>query len=596
MGFSETVAEIARRNVTGDTWFVQEHPYVLVLTCLKPGGIPNAVSVFVLPRGPQAYTTTRVFRQSVTPTVGGLVAEERGALWREITVVGSFGLEPKTTEDTSAAPEPPNTSGLALSGPMWTRRMLRNFFDKYAELKADPEFASVTTLEWHDIKLDEHFVVVPLSVDIARTSEKRMQYPYTLKLRAVAEAGRIILPEPASGLLAAIKDVIANVSAALTLIASAIQEGSEILGEVRYFVATIDGILTDLDTIVNSAQDFVDGVTDTISVGRVFITSTATLLEDALALMESAEGLPVEVRQNYQDALDGLHTVAAQAAAFGTTYAQEIAAVAAAEAGAGGDDAEVLGASAESGPSTSTGDFAARTIRSTDQARVGAGAVPMGRPFGVYAGFRDYTLTAVDTLPSIAARLLGDGALWYDLAIFNRLKPPYTSPSGIPGTVRPGDVIIVPIVGGANAGAVVSGSNAPDEDLLGTDVMLDEFEDSSPGRPVVDIAIDRRTLRDVRSIVGVPNLVQALQMRLWTERGHMPLVPGYGLSRVVGFGSTAANASALQVSVRGTVLDDSRVQSVSRLTIKAEGDTIEIEADVLPIGATTAQSVNAALA
>ena len=153
MGLLETVAEAARRIATGDTWYTENLGYVIEIKssglAILELGLP---SVFiVLPLAPENYTVNRVMRQSVTPTLGGLIAEERGLLWREIEVRGSFGLKAKPTIDTSVLPAPPGGwAGFAiatiagLSGPMWTQRLVKNYFEKYAQLKADPTYASAT--------------------------------------------------------------------------------------------------------------------------------------------------------------------------------------------------------------------------------------------------------------------------------------------------------------------------------------------------------------------------------------------------------------------------------------------------------------------
>ena len=60
--------------------------------------------------------------------------------------------------------------------------------------------------------------------------------------------------------------------------------------------------------------------------------------------------------------------------------------------------------------------------------------------------------------------------------------------------MRVGDVISIPVLTANPGNAVISGAGTePGEDLLGTDIALEETPSSVPGRPSVDIAIDRRT-------------------------------------------------------------------------------------------------------
>ncbi len=594
MGFSEVIAEYIREGVTGDVWYREEHPYALELRSI------TGSAVFVFPRGPTTYTVGRTFRSSVTPTIGGTIAEERGLLWREIMITGTFGWEPKVGYDTSlpAIGEAIAVPGVTkLSGPGWTRRMVRNIFEKYASLKADPLQSPYTSLCWHDMKTDEHWVIVPEQVEIARTVDKRFQYPFSIKAKGVAEAGAPLVPIvfPGVGILGAISNALSAINAAVVLVASAVQEASAILGEVRYFVASIDSILTNVDQIVSSASDFADGLAATIACGRTLITSTLDIVQDALALMEDADALPAEVRQTFQAMADGLDQIACQVGSFGETYGEATAGVTFAESGAANESKEALEAATAAGPPATSIEMSTQRITSTDQALLEAGVIGVTRVFGKWAGFKDYRIGAADTLPSIAASQLGDGGLWYELAVINGLKSPYISRTGAPGTVKPGDVISIPVRVGSAAAVVVPNEDAPGVDPYGTDFALVDTSDSYPGHPSVDLAIDAGTSRDCRTIRGVGNLVQALQMRMWTEQGSIPMIPDYGLRRIVGYGSTAANAAALRLGVRSTIASDSRVSRVSRFDMTIVDDVVTIDADVVPVGTDTVRTVTASL-
>lgn len=601
MGFLEAIAEAIRRGVTGDDWYHKNEPYVLELRTtpnpIKTGFIGTS-AYLVLPLGPEGYNVTRIMRQSVTPTLGGLVAEEQGMLWRMITVNGSFGLSPKFAFDTSLRSSDPllvSPVGGILSGPGWTRRMIRNYFDKYAALKADPETAAETKLIWHDIKTDDHWIVVPEEATIDRNVQRRMQYPYSFRLKAIADADALLPKFPLSVIkgLGKVAQAIAAVNKGAALINSAIQEGSRLLGEIRFFVATIDSIIDKLNTIVTSANDFVNGVTDTLSVGRNFVTSTAAVLDSALTLMETADDLPDTVRQNYAMALDGVHLIAAQVSAFGTTYQSSTKAVGKSEGGANREARSSLEATASEGPPATVQEQSNRRGRSTDTALVDANALSDSRTFANYNGFRDYAIQATDTLPSIAASQLGDGALWYDIAIVNGLKAPYISPDGAPGTVRVGDLISIPRASSDPVSGVVAGvGSEPGERLLGTDIALRETSISAPGRPWVDLAIDPRTKRDVKLISGYANLSQALQMRVWTERGHMSLLPNYGLRRAIGIGNTGAFLAIFRLNLRETFRADSRVAGVSTIRFEQVDDLLEVDVDIVPIGSETARTVS----
>lgn len=595
MGFIEEIAEAARRTATGDSWYVegqQKFPYVLELRASPLAGsllIPPQQFV-VLPLGLQSYTLQRMYRQTVTPTLGGLVAEEQGELYKQISISWDPGLKPKVAADTSVFPDF-YIPGVALSGPAWSRKIMRNYFDNYSKLKSDPQLARDSYMIFHDTKADDHFVVVPTAATVSRTVSQRMRYPVTMEFIVVGSADGIIIPPTPASALGKIKNTISDINKGLALASAAIQEGSQILGEVRYFVATIDQVLTNVDIILNSANDFVDGVTDTLSIGRLFILSTAEILESAMELMENAADIPNEVRQNYQMALDGLHTIAAQRDAFGETYSTKTDRYGTAESGNTGNATQSeLDAATAAGPPTSVGQFGAAPLRSGAAALVQAGATSRQRIYAKYGSFEDYIVRSVDTLQSIAANKLKDGSLWYDLAIVNNLKPPYISKASVPGTVAPGAKIKIPVL--SLAGNDKIGQN--EDDIYKTDFRWVETGKSTPGQPRVTLAIDRRTYTDFKLVGGIDNLVQALQMRIWTERGSMPLIPEYGIRRILGLKGLEGAIEIVRVQLRETILADSRVKLVKNIKITTpQSDQIDIEADVVPVGETEARGVRA---
>ena len=169
MGFLDEIREIIRRGATGDKWYVNgERLYVLELRAPPTGPFFIApVTYIVLPLGLQGYRTSRVYRAAASPTIGGIVAEERGELWKKLSIKWDPGIEPKKSIDTSFLPDV-YSPGFALSGPAWSRRLMRNYFDNYSKLKSDPQYARDTYMIWHDLKTDDHYVIMPTEATVDR--------------------------------------------------------------------------------------------------------------------------------------------------------------------------------------------------------------------------------------------------------------------------------------------------------------------------------------------------------------------------------------------------------------------------------------------
>ena len=604
MSAIDELFESLRQKKFGDERYIESHPYAFELKVPASEGLPV---VFVFPLGPDSLTVKRVFGQAVVPTLGGVVAEERGYVWRDIAVSGHFGLAPKKGYDTTAkvvstakgfAPVPPYS---VLSGPLWVRRMLAHVFDRYAALKADPETSADTVLVWHNFKEEESFVVVPVEVDLNRTTATRQLYPFSIQLRAIAPADAIkLLPDklgPLAAFMKAVNSVIRAVHRALGLVQGAFQEASQFLGEVRYFLATVDSLFDSVGRIIGAANDFAQGITDTIATGAGIIDSANEALDEILALLESDEPnaagisaaatIPAEARQTFSEMQDGLFGIRSQLAAFASSYDTEAAARAAEGAGMNAASEEELDAAAED-PATTAAELETRTTGAGDRARADAGAFPREREFAKYAGFFPYIVASGDTVQSLAARFLGSGMLWYDLVLVNALKPPYISWAGGPNVARPGDTILIPSLGGdARTNSAARSAGATEEALFGRDLRLVETSNSRPGRPGVDLMVDERTNRDLATIAGLDNLVQAVQLRVWTTRGTMPHYPGYGVPTIVGFGNTAANVTAMKIGLRATLAQDSRIDSILAIRVEATDDNLAVDADVLPVGSTS---------
>lgn len=579
-----------------DDWYYKELPYILELrgngaaasqiSRLDPGGS----AVFALPISPSQYAIRRVMRQSITPTLGGLIAEEDGLLWVEIRVSGTFGLAPKSSLlDTTSIPEP---SVATLSGPGWTQRMLHNVFDRYAQLKSNPAIAHQISLIWHDMRTGDHWVVVPESVDIPRTVGTRSQHPYSFTLRGISPAESSVYTGTQATLtgFADSQQRRQKAKQASASIKASLNEGANYINELRFYVAGVDAVYDELSQIVEALDNFIDGSVGFVSVGRNFISTTAVSLQSILEVMETIDQIEESVRHNYALALDGLDAVLAQYKIYGESFSSKSEADAAVDAGAAGDDASVLRTAREAGaPRTMTA--AAKTReRVNDQELVDVGALSPARLVGRYTGSREYAVRSIDTLTSIAARELGDGALWYDIAVFNGLKHPYISASKAPGTVSPGDVISIPTTAPDNPAAVAF-LNSDLTSLLGTDIDVVEDSNSFPGRPVVDLLIDPRTNRDVALAKGIDCYKIGLQLRMWSEQGRLPLIPEYGRPRIVGAKGTDEFMTLLRLTTRQTVLQDSRTKSIGTMRFTSDNDLVEIEMEVIPIGSSNTQSV-----
>lgn len=171
-----------------------------------------------------------------------------------------------------------------------------------------------------------------------------------------------------------------------------------------------------------------------------------------------------------------------------------------------------------------------------------------------------------DTLQKIAYRELGDAALWVDIAMLNGLKSPYLTGDALHPDIADGTVLLfgdnIKVPSSLEIKQSVTANQAFGIDLLlPTDGQL---QDDGFG----DLAI----------VAGVPNLAQALTMRLNNERGCLRFHPKYGnlAHRLRGYKSSN-NIALLAVRwCEETLLADPRVMAVSDGAFTLRGDAVVV--------------------
>lgn len=87
---------------------------------------------------------------------------------------------------------------------------------------------------------------------------------------------------------------------------------------------------------------------------------------------------------------------------------------------------------------------------------------------------------------------------------------------------------------------------------------------------------------DVQTVLGVPNLTQAIQHRLLTELGELDYYPQYGnvLLTYVGHLNAPVLAIIANSEIERTLLNDPRVKAVRGINVSIVGDTLSVRANI----------------
>ena len=97
----------------------------------------------------------------------------------------------------------------------------------------------------------------------------------------------------------------------------------------------------------------------------------------------------------------------------------------------------------------------------------------------------------------------------------------------------------------------------------------------------VDLALDKNfdlaitPANDIKLSVGYANALQAIQLKITTEKGQLPRHLEYGAGMGIGerMDSTAKEVAA---DVESNILDDPRFEAINHLTVSFEGSTVEL--------------------
>lgn len=595
----EAIKERIRRGLTGDDKYTKSLPYFFELIVPgEVGGVFGTNYLFPLVLNPEEISMTENFSVAETPTQGGgLFVEEGGIISRQLSIRGTTGFKPRpfkgsnfvgiqTAERRSYNRMNASSAPIAaISGQRHFQFLQDAVFRTYADLKRDPSTAEETRLLFHNPKDDEHWLVVPQSFRLERSSHARTRvaYDYAIELLVVdaAEANNRDFSEDKS-LFEQLKDGLRAAKNFVDGINGMIRDVTAMVDELRRFVKDIGKVLNGFAEFVNTVSDFVGGVDALIRAPKQTLVNLLDNLEAATErLADSVNGIPDTIVNSFRKGADSSYALAAHPEVFVTAIQATLQSVTrAAElttsrtqtqlAAAQGTTVPSLRAAAKLGTANLPGDL--------DRSRAEQG---LGRAQPQYQSAKEYELTSTDTLQSLAAGYLGDARLWRHIAVLNNLKYPFISDVGLPGTLGRGDKILIPSFAKApeaRALQAVLGAereSALRERLLGVDFR---FEEQNISGKLFDFQIDTDHGSIDRKLVrGVDCLKQGCLLRLRTEQGTAILYKRFGMLRIVGTGAGAIDDEILRFRIGQTIAADPRIAAVRQVNLVAtEGQSADV--------------------
>jgi hypothetical protein len=556
-----------------DDRYWQEHSYAFHLHI---GEAPPLVFPLVL--NPQSIRKVHPFAAELTPAQeGGVIAEENGVLISDLVITGHTGMRPRLNEKGGGP-------ALPLSGQAHFLHLQDACFLRYAALKKDPAVAPKVYMTFHNYKDSEHWIVVPKMLSLDRSVAKNFQYHYSIQLSLIEEIkNQTQAPKEDHPVFAAMKDAVTNIVRAVATVQAVVLEVTgfieEIEGAAGGFVVDV---LADVTQMVGFVNAFITGQASFI---RFPVQAMRTLSVNIGTIISATDpnkalSLPYDVTAAFLEMQDGVLRLMAYPDKFREDWnaaGQRFLQLTQGPARASTTDLDA----AETSTITQAASLETSALRPGDPQRVRAGVFDLPATLPRYTGFREVTVLFGDSLPSIAARELGDARRWLDLALANDLKSPYISEEGVPGTLRPGQPILIPTTEPPTPTEQVRSAGNPEEGtsqleaLFGTDFQLAPQADGS-----YDLVVNPGTKTDFVTLSGLDNISQAVSTILSVDKGSYLLHLAVGLDRIAGRPGTVERVIEARSRVVEAIQRDPRVESVRNANFRLVNDTLEVDVEV----------------
>jgi hypothetical protein len=83
------------------------------------------------------------------------------------------------------------------------------------------------------------------------------------------------------------------------------------------------------------------------------------------------------------------------------------------------------------------------------------------------------------------------------------------------------------------------------------------------------------------SIVGIPNVEQAIRIKFITERGELPAHSKFGAKFPIGRKASPASFNAFRIDALRTLISDNRISTIKSLDFVAVEDVLALSADLV---------------
>ena len=531
---------------------------------------------------PSNISLSEPFATQLVPTQGGGVyAESQGSILRSLTLAGTTGYRPNISGQVSNNLSNVIPHSVGESTGFLNFLKLRNVFRNYSDLKKDASQAYKTYMIWYNNKEQEAWFFEPSTFTTSRDASSPFTYNYAIGGTLIQKVNfstvvNTIHPDPNS-----IHFQVAMMRQAASMINGLVGQfvpafGDNIVGECLQAAGSYLSLLDDIDQTVTNVRNTVGGVAGSLpllfgalsTAGQTFMTKFDQVIGPNLEKTFGLEGTWSDYPEKYESVLFITHAVR-----------------------------ESLRAAANIVQPEALEELLSTFVREETNSVVPPSGWVHGRNYEIDLNDKSlipYEATGDEySLENISIITTGDAGAAEAIGQINGLEYPYVSATpgyqtGNNSFISAGDIVYIPypkeiVSGDINTKINMSKTTGNlNSQILGRDILLTKKTHGTTGVAEFNLAINPNG--DLATVVGRDNMMQAIDVKLNTERGELTPHPEFGIVPVIGHKGTNNLTFNLYLSLNDTMLSDGRIKELTDTTVSVSGGTATVKTKVSVVG------------
>jgi hypothetical protein len=528
---------------------------------------------------PKAMSLTEPFATQLIPTQGGGVyAESQGTIFRNLSMTGTTGYRPKYVHTPTLSAD--KTIPWEANEPTGFLNFLklRNLFRNYSDLKKDKSQAYKTYMVWFNNKEQEAWFFEPTAFSTERSAASPFTYNYTINgtlLQKVNFSTVVNKINPDQNTphfwVASLRKSAGMMNGLFGQLFPSF--GDNVIGDALAATGNFLSLLDDLDRTVTNLIETGAGIVGTVPVMAASVHAAGQAMSSAFNAASKKYSTIFGTSIASVDVLGKMITFdkAYRDAIQATISLSSPESTATLQAGLSSSGLEINSVQNKDNIVWKNDNFLQEDT-----------------------AWSPYSITDFDqTLEDLVLLVLGDTSALQAIISYNNLDYPYLSSTptyqkGINKLLTPGDSIYLPFPTDLTSGDLNIKINPNKlkqdvyDELLGRDIKLIKTTQGTTGVSQFNLALSPTGDLDVTA--GKDNMMQAIDIKLNTERGELTPHPEFGIISVIGNKGTRNLNFNLHLSLNDTMLSDGRIKELTNTYVRISGDVVSVRTNVNIIG------------